>query len=137
MQFAWHYTSADNLPSIKNSGLMPREGYPLVWFTMNQRWEPLARALEGSARLPTLHRGSEKAVLLGLCETDWRLMTLDRTFGNPLLQDPATSRSWMMLERIARLVGSDPMREWRVAFEEIPFYDLKVQRLQRGVWTDQ
>jgi hypothetical protein len=135
MSYVWHYTHLANLAGIERNGLRPRQGYPLIWFTANQVWEPLARALEGSGKLPEqLRRGSERAARLGLPECDKRLMTMSEVFGSP---SPGDQAQWWLIERAAKSLGSDPLKEWRVAFaERIPFCDLIAQRLQRGVWVD-
>lgn len=133
----WHYTAWARLRHIVDSGhLRPSNAgatgeQPLLWFSLNQRWEATATKLVGRAgrfyRLTFAEQAAEfGCVRFGLSAADPRLLgwkVACAAAGTPR----ETRRT---LEVIGRRQGGDPA-EWFATVSKIPLSDLAFE-----VWLD-
>ena len=127
---AWHYTTTTFLTKIFESGeLRPTNSaelypVPLLWFSANQKWEPMAATLFNRSPEHT------NAMRFGLSADDERLLNWKEsclTFGG-------NRKYRRKVEKIAKKHGSIPC-QWCVTTESIPLAQLHFQIWRLGVWA--
>jgi hypothetical protein len=140
----WHYTIGKRFAQIMADGAIkpatahvPKDERPIVWFSLNERWEPTARKMTvnpDGTLVPLDMMGTEEhgggLVRIGVApETapyDWK--TLRKTSG-------MSSRMASSLSRAATEMGARP-RDWRGTFEPVPRSSwTAIERFQNGVWV--
>lgn len=131
-QLAWHYTTGELFTEIMESGLLmttsagcPEHERPVLWFSMNQRWEPTAN----------------KAII---DDYGYRGLTMQETkeygrglvrFGFPYTQLVPWIKLWKeagmlpehkrALEKTGRKQGANPYH-WHGVFRDIPVSEILV-----------
>lgn len=151
----WHYTNMNYLEAIEACGeLQPRseaEVYksatslglsvsivPFIWFSSNQKWEPLCTQLGGgmSKRQMSWQELAcvRKAIRFGISSNDKRLLNWKQTCnaGGTSRQE---RRLRATLAKQAKKLGSDASK-WFTSTQPIPLKDLHLQRWFEGCWRD-
>lgn len=142
MTIAWHYTTGEKFRSIDGSGFLrpatagiTRKERPIVWFSLNQEWEPTANKMwqcpDGT--VIGLDKEGTRKLGGGLVRLGLRA---ERTIRWPLLAKiakiPPTTK--VGLERAAMEEGSNPS-DWCGVLHRIPLRELTVEVLDSEKWV--
>jgi hypothetical protein len=124
----WHYTQAELLPLFREAGEarpsnrgQPHKR-PLLWFSNNQIWEPMA------ASLFERDRQTCSALRFGLDASDERLLRWREAC---VIAGEAAWRT-AVHEAFAKDYGSDPVKQWFASLSPIPLAHFEVE-----VWRDE
>lgn len=142
---AWHYTIGSYLERILGGGmLVPATAgveapeRPVVWFSLNQHWEPTATkgifGNDGARRMATMEE------MWALGDGLFRFGTPARSLlaGETLIRKARISRrTWADLGRSASKCGGDS-RDWLGHIGALPIADMRMQLLRSvdGAWSD-
>jgi hypothetical protein len=151
-KYVWHYTKAEFLPQIKESGaLLPRSEaesnkigarnggavsiIPMIWFSFNQYWEYSAVQLAG-VKWHTWQEIARRdcAIRFGLCITDSRLLDWEQSC-NAAGVNRKERRLRKGRVKLQRKIGSDASK-WFASLDPIPLEDLYFQMWLDGKWTE-
>lgn len=142
MTTAWHYTTGERFLSIVECGfllpataLITSKERPVVWFSLNQEWEPTANKMLRSPDGTLIFLDKE-----GTCKFGGGLVRfgypLERTIRWPLLarkaKIPPTTR--VGLELAARENGSNP-NDWCGVLRPVPLDELTIEVLDGEKWV--
>lgn len=151
----WHYTRIDYLEAIEACGeLRPKsesEIYksaallgrnvsqvPFIWFSSNQKWEPLCTQLGGGLRSRNMTWQElalcQKAIRFGIASNDIRLLDWKQTC-NAGGNNRDERRLREKLSKQAKKLGSDASK-WFTSTQPIPLKDLHLQWWFDGCWRD-
>ncbi|KQT42230.1 MULTISPECIES: hypothetical protein [unclassified Methylophilus] len=152
LKYVWHYTKAEYLPLIKESGaLIPkseaesnkigaRKGgavsiVPMIWFSSNQNWEFSAVQLAG-VRWHTWQQiaAQDCAIRFGLQACDSRLLNWEESC-NAAGVNREERRLRKAHVKKQRKIGSDATK-WFTSLDPIPLEDLCFQMWLDGKWTE-
>ena len=140
---AWHYTLGSHLLRILENGhILPHDQpdtpaveCPLVWFSLNQRYDPSAAKsleLDGIAQPPTL------AVMRQLGNGVYRLGVPPRSLltGDVLRRHARISKDrWQALAKQAQTCGAS-LPDWYGTIDPVPASDCTIEICQAdGTWS--
>lgn len=140
---AWHYTTGHKAEQIIASGmLMPASAYigvsekPVVWFSMDQRFEPTARKaviLDGALRTASLKEMIDHGGGLFRFGAPPRTLLCGEVLARKARINSAT---WAGLKRAGRSQGADPSL-WFGHIGAMPIKGLTFERLDcpDGTWS--
>ena len=136
-RLVFHYAPWAYLPKMVASGCLrasnagaPRE-LPLIWFSLNQQWEPTATKTSGGFRRLTFQEQlvTVGCIRFGLAYDDPRLMPWKRACATA-----GTRREdRRSLEKVGKRVGGDP-EHWFAIAGDVPLSDLDLEIFGDGSW---
>jgi len=132
-QLAWHYTTGDHFKEIVESGLLmttsagcPDNERPIVWFSMNQWFEPTAtKMVFENSRPRSLTMQETKTFFNGLVRFGYPPLKLIPWHDLPKLAG-ITRHVKRGLEKAGRLQGATP-HHWMGSFQAISVDDLVIE----------